>query len=74
MNMTKKNRRKMPRTREEFDRAIEEAFIAGCDFAAGVDHGINLYEQYKLGASWWLGLITLEEMHEQWEKFLEEES
>ena len=63
---------KMPRTRAEFDRAIENAFLAGCAWGYGVDHGCDMSEQEQLGVQWWLGRISQEEAtrkrREIWEK------
>ena len=62
----------MPKTRAEFESAIINAFMAGCNHGYGVEHTVNVYEQEILGAEHWVGRISKEEMYERWEKLKNE--
>ena len=61
-------KRKMPRTRAEFESVLICAFMAGCNHGYGVEHNFNVYEQEMLGAENWVGRIPDEEFYERWEK------
>lgn len=56
---------KMPKNRKEFETQIENAFIAGCQHGYWVEHTVNISEQENLGAMWYLGKITKEELSEK---------
>ena len=60
-----KGRIRMPRTRAEFEEILENAFLSGCNWGYGVDHGHNLIEQEQLGVDQFLGRISLESAHEK---------
>ena len=51
----------MPRTREQFEKSVINAFIAGCEHGYSVDHTHDKAEQEFLGALAWVGRITREE-------------
>lgn len=51
----------MPRTREQFEKSVINAFIAGCEHGYSVDHTRKKGEQELLGALAWVGRITREE-------------
>ena len=61
-------KRKMPKTRADFDRALINAFLAGCTHGYGVEHTVNIYEQEMLGAEHWIGKVPDEEFYERWEE------
>lgn len=50
---------RMPRTRAEFEQSLENAFLAGCAWGYGVDHGHDMSEQEQLGVDQYLGRISL---------------
>lgn len=52
---------KMPKNKKELYRIIENAFLAGCAWGYGVDHGQDMSEQEQLGVDQYLGKMTLEE-------------
>lgn len=54
---------RMPKNQAELHRTIENAFLAGCTWGYGVDHGKNMSEQEQLGADQYIGKITPEEAH-----------
>ena len=54
---------KMPKNLKEFYATIENAFLAGCTWGYGVDHGKDMSEQEQLGVDQYIGKITPEEAH-----------
>jgi hypothetical protein len=62
---------KMPKTKAQFEAVLINTFLAGCNHGYGVDHSVNVYEQEVLGAEYWVGRISKEELYERWDKLIE---
>ena len=61
--MANENRRnRMPKTKAEYISQLKIAFIAGCNFGYGVALDLDVSTQENLGAQWWVGEITDEEL------------
>ena len=56
---------RMPKTKKEFFVMMEHAFLAGCIWGYGVDHGQDMSEQEQLGVAQYLGKMTPEEAREK---------
>lgn len=54
----------MPRNKRELMRMLENAYKAGADYSACVEHSTNIDKQISLGFSLYIDEITPEE----WEK------
>ena len=54
---------RMPKNLKELCDIIESAFLAGCTWGYGVDHGHDMGEQEQLGVAQYIGKITSEEAH-----------
>ena len=54
---------RMPKNKNELYGIISNAFIAGCTWGYGVDHGHDMGEQEQLGVDQYIGKITCEEAH-----------
>ena len=59
---------KMPKTREDYETDIKNAFLAGCHHGYGVEHSVNVDEQELLGAEHWIGKISDEEFYRKWDE------
>lgn len=60
-----KRRNKMPKNKEEYIKHIKLSFIAGCNFGYGVVHNLDISDQENLGAQWWAGEISENELWER---------
>lgn len=56
---------KIPKNKKELYGIISNAFLAGCTWGYGVDHGHDICEQEQLGVDQYLGKMTLEEAQEK---------
>ena len=56
---------RMPKNKKEFLTMMEHAFLAGCTWGYGADHGQDMSEQEQLGVAQYLGKITPEEAREK---------
>lgn len=61
-------KRKMHKTKAEYEECLMSAFIAGCNHGYGVAHTNNIQEQERLGAEHYVGRISYEEFYERWDK------
>ena len=59
-----KRRIKMPKNKEEYIKHLKISFIAGCGFGYGIVHDTDISAQEELGAKWWAGEITKDELWE----------
>ena len=64
----KREKIKMPKTRDEFEERLINAFMAGCTHGYAVEHTGDVFEQEKAGALYWVGKISYEELTEIMEK------
>lgn len=63
--VTEKRRITMPKTKGEYIEHLKIAFYAGCNFGYGVVHDLDITDQEELGAMWWVGEITEDELRER---------
>mgnify|MGYP003297116915 CR=1 FL=1 len=68
--MKTSKKRKMPKTRAEFEETLINTFIAGCIHGYGVEHSQNVYEQERTGALLWIGRISKEEYDRKMDELL----
>ena len=59
------DKRRMPKTRKEFEECLINTFMAGCTHGYAVEHTVDIYEQERLGALLWIGRISEEEYNQQ---------
>jgi hypothetical protein len=52
---------RMPKNKNELYRIVTNAFLAGCTWGYGVDHGKDMSEQEQLGVEQYLGRMAPEE-------------
>ena len=58
-----------PKTIEEYETHLINAFMAGCEHGYCIDHTQNVSEQEVLGALRWIGKISDdEELHKKWDE------
>ena len=61
LHMSDAEKMPMPKTRDDFDRSLMTAFIAGCHHGYTIVCSQNMSEQERLGAAFWIGRISKEE-------------
>lgn len=61
----------MPKNRKDFIEKLKLAFKAGCEWAGGIEHSLDVIEQQELGASAWVGEITFEQANVEQQKIIE---
>ena len=54
-------RNRVPRTRKEFDLALDSAFRAGCDWGYLIEHTLDVKKQIDIGVKSYLEEITSQE-------------
>lgn len=54
--MVKKQKIASPKNRKDFEKAIRDAFLAGCVHGYSVEHTIDMEKQETLGAKLYLGV------------------
>ncbi len=57
-----------PKTIEEYETHLINAFMAGCEHGYCIDHTQNVSEQERLGAMRWIGKISVEEFYKKWDE------
>lgn len=60
--------KRLPEDIDDLNRMLMNAFKAGCNHGYCVEHTLDVVEQEELGAKCYVGLISEDEMYEEWER------